>query len=83
MKGNHETCADCSEFPCGRFDRWFDADSFVTHQKCLPNIQKIKYRALKGAVLLSKSADRGVDSPRPEGPRYAADFVIKTALLHK
>jgi hypothetical protein len=42
MKRNNETCADCSEFPCGKFDRWFGSDSFVTHQECLPNIQKIK-----------------------------------------
>jgi hypothetical protein len=47
MKQNHETCADCSEFPCKRFDRWFDSDSFVTHQKCLPNIQKIRKMGIK------------------------------------
>jgi hypothetical protein len=42
MKRGYDTCANCSEFPCGKFDKWFDADSFVTHQKCLPNIQKIQ-----------------------------------------
>lgn len=42
MKRNYETCANCSEFPCEKFDKWFDTDSFVTHQKCLLNIQKIK-----------------------------------------
>jgi hypothetical protein len=47
MKQDHETCADCPEFPCKRFDRWFDSDSFVTHQKCLPNIRKIKKIGVK------------------------------------
>ncbi len=37
-----ETCADCHEFPCDKFAKWFDADSFVTHRKCLDNIQQIK-----------------------------------------
>ena len=39
--------------------------------------EKIKYSGLKAGVLLSKSADRGMSNPRPERPRYAADFVIK------
>ena len=42
MKNNYETCADCSEFPCGKFNLWFDSDSFVTHLKCHPNIMEIK-----------------------------------------
>lgn len=37
-----ETCGHCLEFPCGKYEKWFDADSFVTHQKCLQNIQEIK-----------------------------------------
>lgn len=41
-KRNYQTCADCSEFPCNKFDQWFDLDSFVTHQKCLENINTIK-----------------------------------------
>ena len=42
MKRKYETCANCSEFPCEKYDKWFDTDSFVTHQNCLPNIQKIQ-----------------------------------------
>ncbi|MFC1533317.1 DUF3795 domain-containing protein [Thermodesulfobacteriota bacterium] len=41
-KHHFETCADCGEFPCNKFSKWFDKDSFVTHQKCLSNIQNIK-----------------------------------------
>jgi hypothetical protein len=47
MKRNYETCADCSEFPCEKFNKWFDGDSFVTHQKCLINIQTIKKIGVK------------------------------------
>jgi hypothetical protein len=42
IKQNYETCAECKEFPCEKYEQWFDADSFVTHQKCLANIQEIK-----------------------------------------
>jgi hypothetical protein len=42
VKHNFETCADCREFPCDKFSKWFDKDSFVTHQECLSNIQNIK-----------------------------------------
>lgn len=42
MKRAYETCADCAGFPCKKFDAWSDADSFVTHQKCLLNIEEIK-----------------------------------------
>lgn len=41
-KHEFETCAECEEFPCDKFSKWFDQDSFVTHQKCLSNIQNIK-----------------------------------------
>jgi hypothetical protein len=47
MKRNFETCADCPDFPCEKFAKWFDGDSFVTHHKCLPNIQKIKKIGVK------------------------------------
>ncbi len=47
MKRTYETCADCNEFPCDKFSRWFDKDSFVTHQKCLSNIQKNKKAGIK------------------------------------
>jgi hypothetical protein len=53
---DYETCADCNEFPCDKFNEWFDNDSFVTHQKCLPNIKKIK----KGGIeeFLKEQAER-------------------------
>lgn len=56
MKRKYQTCADCNEFPCEKFDKWFDADSFVTHQKCLPNIKKIKKVGIK--EFLREQAER-------------------------
>jgi len=56
MKQNYETCADCSEFPCEKFNKWFDRDSFVTHQKCLINIQIIKKIGIK--KFLEKQKER-------------------------
>jgi hypothetical protein len=47
IKRNYETCADCNEFPCEKFGKWFDADSFVTHSNCLINIQKIQNIGIK------------------------------------
>jgi hypothetical protein len=58
IKRNNETCANCSEFPCGKFDKWFDADSFVTHQKCLPNLQKIKNIGVKEFLIEQEDRKR-------------------------
>jgi hypothetical protein len=47
-----EVCADCSEFPCGKFDRETgERDSFVTHRKVIANqklIQQIGIDAFLG-----------------------------------
>lgn len=42
---HHETCGECDEFPCSKFDSWFGDnayDSFVTHKKTEPNLKYIK-----------------------------------------
>lgn len=36
------TCAECGEFPCDKYDKFFDGDSFVSHRVCLPNIESVK-----------------------------------------
>jgi hypothetical protein len=56
MKRNYQTCADCNEFPCDKFNKWFDTDSFVTHQKCLLNVKKIKKAGIK--ELLKEQTER-------------------------
>jgi hypothetical protein len=58
MKRDYETCADCNEFPCEKFGKWFDTDSFVTHHKCLPNIQRIKEVGIN--ALLGEQEERRV-----------------------
>ena len=58
MKRNYETCADCNEFPCEKFSKWFDKDSFVTHQKCFPNIQRIKKAGIN--TLLREQEERKI-----------------------
>lgn len=43
IKKGLETCADCSEYPCSRFDAEKNGfDSFVTHKKVFPNLDAIQ-----------------------------------------
>ena len=37
-----EYCFECEEFPCKKFDKWGDSDSFITHRNYLPDMQKVK-----------------------------------------
>jgi len=37
-----EYCFECEEFPCKKFDKWGDTDSFITHKNYLANMQKAK-----------------------------------------
>ena len=55
-KRGQQTCADCIGFPCEKFSKWFDADSFVTHQKCHENILKIKKVGMN--LFLGEHAER-------------------------
>ncbi len=36
-----DTCAECEDFPCEKYDEFFDWDSFISHKVCQPNIQQI------------------------------------------
>lgn len=44
----YETCADCPEFPCHRFEGWDKGDSFVSHLKSIANLRAIKERGIEG-----------------------------------
>lgn len=47
-----ETCADCSEFTCKRFDREGSGlDSFVTHRSVFPNLESIKFNGIDQFIL--------------------------------
>ena len=41
-KNGLETCAACNDFPCEKYDKFFDGDSFISHRVCLPNLQQIQ-----------------------------------------
>jgi len=43
-----ETCAECAEFPCNRFEKEGSGfDSFVTHRKVFPNLESIKFSGIE------------------------------------
>lgn len=47
MKRGLETCADCKDYPCSRFDAEKNGyDSFVTHKKVFANLDMIKTKGL-------------------------------------
>ncbi|MCL2821471.1 MAG: DUF3795 domain-containing protein [Oscillospiraceae bacterium] len=35
-------CFECEEFPCKKFDKWGDADSFITHKNYLSDMEKAR-----------------------------------------
>jgi hypothetical protein len=46
-----EVCAQCSEFPCSKFESWLESsgeyDSFLTHKKAKPNLNFIRTYGLE------------------------------------
>ncbi len=38
----YETCAECAEFPCYRFEGWDKGDSFVSHLNSIANLRAIR-----------------------------------------
>ena len=45
-KHNYETCADCSEFPCSKINKWDKNDSFISHRVSLSNLNFMKENGL-------------------------------------
>jgi hypothetical protein len=41
-KKGFATCAECDDFPCEKYDVFFDRDSFVTHAACRQNLERIR-----------------------------------------
>ena len=37
-----EYCFECDEFPCSKYDKWGDSDSFITHRNYLADMEKAK-----------------------------------------
>ena len=43
----YETCAECAEFPCPRFEGWDQGDSFVSHLNSIGNLRAIRQGGLE------------------------------------
>jgi len=43
----YETCAECAEFPCHRFEGWDQGDSFVSHLYSIANLRAIRQGGLE------------------------------------
>jgi hypothetical protein len=43
----YETCAECPEFPCHRFEGWDQGDSFVSHLNSIANLRSIRTRGIE------------------------------------
>jgi len=56
IKHGYETCSDCPDFPCHRFDSEKNGyDSFVTHKKIFVNIESIRKEGI--AIFLEKQKE--------------------------
>ncbi|MCF7832129.1 MAG: DUF3795 domain-containing protein [Candidatus Marinimicrobia bacterium] len=55
VKHGYETCADCPDYPCSRFDKERSGlDSFVTHRKVFENLDTIRDKGLKSFLKSQK-----------------------------
>ena len=82
-KNGFETCAECAEFPCDKYDQFFNWDSFVSHKVCLPNLQRIKKVGVKkwlGEQGKRRQAIENLLASYNEG-RSCNFFCIATALM--
>ena len=61
-KNGLTTCADCDDFACDKYAGFFDADSFVSHKVCLPNIAKAHDAFMVLGSDLRSNADLDLDA---------------------
>lgn len=82
-KRNFETCAECSEYPCSKINKWDKYDSFISHKVSLLNLEIIKEKGIEQFLTQQK---RRIDllelmlEEFNEG-RSKSFFCIATALL--
>ena len=51
LKKEIETCGDCKDFPCSRFENeGANSDSFVTHKKMIANLEYIKQNGIENFI---------------------------------
>jgi hypothetical protein len=82
-KNGFATCAECGDFPCERYENFFDFDSFVSHKVCLPNLQQVKQVGLRKWLTEQSKRRRAVENLLAnfnEG-RSMSFFCLATALM--
>ena len=86
-KKNLETCGECKDFPCSKFDSvWFGKDSydsFVTHKKAVINLTFIKD---KGFLVFIKKQEKRIKILKEmlnnfNDGRSKSFFCLASALL--
>jgi len=86
-KKNLETCGECKDFPCSKFDsEWFgkDAyDSFVTHKKAIPNLNLIKNKGFEEFIRLQEKRMKILNEmlDKFNDKRSKSYFCLASALL--
>jgi len=78
-----ETCAECSQFPCGIIEKWDTADSFVTHKKSLRNLREIRDSGIKEFIKKQKDRIAILEQLVKEydDGRSKSYFCLATALI--
>ncbi len=82
-KNGFQTCAECGQFPCDKYDKFFDWDSFVSHKVCLPNLDRIKTAGLRrwlGEQSKKRQVLENLLSDYNEG-KSCSFFCIAAALM--
>ena len=82
-KRGFETCAECDAFPCERYDKFLAWDSFLSHEVCRGNLDRIKEVGLSGWLGEQGERRRIVEhllADYNEG-RSCSFFCLATTLL--
>jgi len=82
-KNGFVVCADCDDWPCEKFERFFDGDSFVSHRVCRPNTGRVKQVGLKRWLTEQNKRRTAIENLLAnynEG-RSCSFFCVATALM--
>ena len=82
-KSNFETCAECSEYPCSKINKWDKYDSFISHEVSLSNLELIKEKGIEQFLTQQKRRIELLETMLEqfnEG-RSKSFYCIATALL--
>ena len=82
-KRNFETCAECSEYPCSKINKWDKYDSFISHKVSLSNLEIIKEEGIEQFLTQQKRRIELLELILEEfnEGRSKSFFCIATALL--